>query len=126
MYSRYEGPTVLGIEEKWERVLCYALGWLTGIVFLIIEQRNQNVRRHAMQSILVFGTLFLALWVVGLVGGWLGLIPIISLITNFVFWLIGGAIWLVIVAMWLGLMFMAYVRPDFVLPLGTGYRRLVG
>ena len=51
MYNRgqYTSPTVLGIDEKWERVLCYLGVWVTGLIFLVIEQRNQTVRRHAMQ-----------------------------------------------------------------------------
>jgi uncharacterized membrane protein len=127
MYSRYEGPTVLGIAEKWERVLCYALGWITGIVFLIIEQRNHNVRRHAMQSILVFGALNLLVWIVGVIGSVLGHFPIIGpLFLHPLFWLVGGLIWLVGVVLWLGLMLMAYARPDFFLPLGVRYQKLLG
>ena len=40
MYNQYEGPTVLGIPERWERVLCYVLGWVSGIFFLIVEPQG--------------------------------------------------------------------------------------
>jgi uncharacterized membrane protein len=126
MYNSYEGPTVLGISEKWERVLCYALGWITGIVFLIIEQRNQNVRRHAVQSILVFGGLTLLGAVVGWLGSWLGGIFVIGVVFAFVFWLISAALKAALVIMWLVLILMAYARPDFFLPLGATYKRLLG
>jgi uncharacterized membrane protein len=126
MYNSYEGPTVLGISEKWERVLCYALGWITGIVFLIIEQRNHNVRRHAVQSILVFGGLSLLGAIVGILGGWLGAIFLVGGVFAFVFWLIGLAIKVAVVILWLVLILMAYTRPDFFLPLGTTYKRLLG
>ena len=44
------------LAENVAGVLCYLLGWITGIVFLIIDKRP-TVRFHAMQSILAFGAL---------------------------------------------------------------------
>jgi uncharacterized membrane protein len=126
VYNSYESPTVLGIPEKWERVLCYALGWITGIVFLIIEQRNQNVRRHAVQSILVFGGLSLLGAIVGTLGGWLGAIILIGGLFHFLFGLLGFVIWGLTVVLWIVLLLMAYTRSDFFLPLGNTYRRLLG
>lgn len=32
--------TVLGVKENIEAVLCYALGWITGLVFLLLEQKK--------------------------------------------------------------------------------------
>lgn len=72
MYNRYESPTTLGIPERWERVLCYAFGWLSGLVLLIVEQRNHNVRRHAAQSVMVFGALSILAFVVATLGGHAG------------------------------------------------------
>jgi uncharacterized membrane protein len=126
MYSSYEGPTVLGIPEKWERVLCYALLWISGIVLLIIEQRNQNVRRHAAQSVIVFGALSILGAISGLFGGWLGGIFFIGLFFHFVFGLLGLAVQIATVGLWLLLMLMAYSRPTYVLPFGRTYERLVG
>jgi uncharacterized membrane protein len=118
MYSSYEGPTILGIPERWERVLCYALGWVSGIVFLIVEQRNHNVRRHAAQSTIVFGTLSILGWIAGL----LSHIWVIGLL----FGLIGWAIGVIGFILWIVLMIMAYSRPTFVLPFGRTYERLLG
>ena len=126
MYNSYEGPTSLGIAERWERVLCYSLGWISGIVMLVIERENRNVRRHATQSMIVFGSLSILLFAIGLVGGLLGAIPLIGLLFGLVF---GVAAWLVrgvIVLAWLLLMLMAYARPNFILPLGRAYERLIG
>ena len=36
-------------------ILCYAVGWASGLFFLIFEQRNRYVRFHALQSIIFFG-----------------------------------------------------------------------
>lgn len=72
-----KNKTVLGIDENVEALLCYVLGWLTGIVFLLIEKENLFVRFHAMQSLVVF----LALFILSLVVGWVPLIgPLISII----------------------------------------------
>ena len=45
-----------GMQENLAGCLCYALGWLTGIIFLLIDRRP-FVRFHAAQSIVVFGAL---------------------------------------------------------------------
>jgi uncharacterized membrane protein len=126
MYSSYEGPTVLGIPERWERVLCYALGWISGLVFLIVEQRNHNVRRHAAQSTIVFGSLNILYWLAGLIGGLLGHIWVIGWLFFLAFGLIAWIIGVVALIAWIGLMIMAYSRPNFVLPFGSRYERLLG
>src|SRR5271168_4848989 len=46
-----------GLQENVAGLLCYLLGWLTGIIFLLIDKRP-FVRFHAAQSIVVFGALF--------------------------------------------------------------------
>ncbi len=42
-----------GMSENVAGTLCYVLGFITGIIFLILEpyNRNKNVRFHAFQSI---------------------------------------------------------------------------
>jgi uncharacterized membrane protein len=126
MYNSYEGPTVLGIPERWERVLCYALGWITGIVFLIVEQRNHNVRRHAAQSVIVFGGLSILAFVVGILGSALGGLPLIGLVFGVTFGLVGWVVKVATIILWLVLMIMAYSRPNFTLPFGRAYERLLG
>ncbi len=126
VYNSYEGPTVLGIPERWERVLSYSLGWLSGIVLLIVEQRNKNVRRHAAQSVVVFGALNIAIWVVGALATAFSHIWVLGPILGFGFWVLSGLIWVITVILWLVLMLMAYSRPAFVLPFGRTYERLLG
>jgi uncharacterized membrane protein len=53
-----ESNTALGLKENLEALLCYSLGFITGIVFLLLEKENKFVRFHAMQSIAVFLVLF--------------------------------------------------------------------
>ncbi|MCR4440759.1 MAG: zinc-ribbon domain-containing protein [Peptococcaceae bacterium] len=43
-----------GLPENLAGLFCYILGWLTGLVFFLIDRRS-FVRFHAMQSIITFG-----------------------------------------------------------------------
>ena len=52
--------TSTGLEENIAGLLCYVLGWISGIIFLMIEAENKVVRFHAIQSIIVFGVLTVA------------------------------------------------------------------
>jgi uncharacterized membrane protein len=49
-----------GLKPNIAGLLCYLAGWITGIVFLVIEQKNEFVRFHALQSIVTFGVLTVA------------------------------------------------------------------
>jgi uncharacterized membrane protein len=48
--------TQSGLAENAAGALCYALGWITGLIFFFIDKRPY-VRFHAAQSIVVFGGL---------------------------------------------------------------------
>lgn len=52
------GKTSTGIQPNVAALLSYALGVVSGIIFFIIEKENKFVRFHALQSILLFGGLF--------------------------------------------------------------------
>ena len=45
-----------GLGENVAGSLCYVLGWITGIIFLLVDKRP-FVKFHAAQSIVVFGGL---------------------------------------------------------------------
>lgn len=51
------GKTSVGLSANTAACLCYLLGWLSGIVFLLLEKENTFVRFHAMQSLVTFGSL---------------------------------------------------------------------
>jgi uncharacterized membrane protein len=57
------GKTASGLQENIAGPLCYVLGWVSGLVFYLIETENKFVRFHAMQSIIVFGTINI-IWIV--------------------------------------------------------------
>lgn len=82
------GKTSTGLDENIGGLLTYLLGFVTGIIFLIIEKENEFIRFHAMQSIFLFAALFIAGFVIGYIPfiGWL-ISALISMLT-FIVWII--------------------------------------
>jgi len=77
------------LEPRLAAVLCYLGVWITGIIFLVIEQKNKWVRFHAAQSLVTFGALFIA-------SGVLGWIPFIGPFFKFAFSVLGIIFWIVL------------------------------
>ena len=103
------------MDENVAAALCYLLGVLTGILFLVLEPYNRNpvIRFHAFQSIFVW----IAAIVIGMAVSVLAY-PIAAL--PFIGWLIDILLWMVfslgVVGLWLFLMYKAYNKERFVLP----------
>ena len=95
--------TCSGFDENVAGALAYALGWITGVAFLLTERENRFVRFHALQSTIVFGVLC-ALWFVGLS------IPLLGWLISFILIPPLSAV------LWLLLMFKAYQGERFKLP----------
>jgi uncharacterized membrane protein len=69
-------------------LLCYIGIWITGIIFLFLEQKSKFVRFHAIQSIIVFGVLLIAnaiLSQIPIVGWFFG---IITGVLTFILWIV--------------------------------------
>ncbi len=67
-------PAQTQMAENVAATLCYALGWITGLIFYLIDKRPY-VRFHAAQSIVVFGGLHILSIVLGMFFGasmWMG------------------------------------------------------
>lgn len=96
--------TSTGLDSNVAAALAYALGWVTGLAFVLTERENRFVRFHALQSTIAFGALSLA-WIVSLS------IPFLGLLLAF------GIIFPVSVALWLFMMFKAYQGERFKLPI---------
>ncbi|MDQ3856235.1 MAG: hypothetical protein M3281_07575 [Chloroflexota bacterium] len=112
--------TQTGLEPNVAGGLSYVLGWVTGLVFLLIE-RDRFVRFHALQSIFTFGGLTV-LWVVrSVLDAILGGIPVIGFlwgIASFFLWIflaLGG------LALWILLMVLAFQGRRFHLPVVGSY-----
>ena len=82
--------TSLGMRARTAGLLCYLFGWVTGLIFFLLERENRFVRFHAMQSLLFFGILcilegiFSYLPFFGPIGGALGLVMFIGWIVMMV------------------------------------------
>ena len=104
-----------GMDENVVAALCYLLGVLTGILFLVIEPYNRNrvIRFHAFQSIFAW----IAAIVIGMV---LSTVSYVFVAVPFIGWLVYILLWtafsLGVLALWLFLMYKAYNKERFVLP----------
>lgn len=87
-----------GLPKNTAAALSYVLGWLTGIVMLLLE-KDPFVRFHAMQSIITFGVLTI-----------LAMVPLIG-------WILSPLVMIVGFVLWLVLIFKAYQGEEFKLPI---------
>jgi uncharacterized membrane protein len=94
------------MDEKLAATLCYALGWISGVVFFLIDKRPA-VRFHAAQSIVVFGGLTIIMLV-------LTRVPMGSLGA-----LLVGALELVEVVLWIVLLVKTYQGEKFRVPVAA-------
>ena len=97
-----------GIEENVAGLLCYVLGWVTGIIFLLIDKRP-FVRFHAAQSIVVFGGLTVLRIGLGMM----------SVFGHGMFWPLFSLIGLVTFILWILLMIKAYQHELFKVPIAA-------
>ena len=81
--------------------LSYFLGFITGIVILLVEKDDKFIRFHAMQSTLVFGVIFVADIILGAV---IGAAPILNLINS----LFNTLVFIVALIVWIVSMLMAF------------------
>ena len=90
-----------GLDENIAALLSYVAGWITGLVFFMIEKDSRLVRFHAMQSLILSGggmVVLIALWIfifiasliIGQVSGILGFL--VSTVLSLVAGLLGLAI----------------------------------
>lgn len=103
MENKDLGKTSTGMQANVAALLSYVLGWITGLIFYLIEKENKFVRFHAMQSIVVSAALtILSIILVFIpIVGWIAL-PLLN---------IAGII------LWILLMVKAYQGEMFKLPI---------
>jgi uncharacterized membrane protein len=82
--SKSVTKTTLSLDKNTAAALCYVLGWVSGLVFLLVEKNDKTIRFHAMQSLMFFAGLTILTFVP--VIGWI-LSPFI-MIVGFIVWLI--------------------------------------
>jgi uncharacterized membrane protein len=102
------GATPAGLTDNVAGALCYAVGLITGILFLVIAPYNQNrkIRFHAFQSIF-FHVAFIAVWI-----AW----TFISVVSGGWLFFVSPIIWLAFLVLWIVLIIKAYQDQKLVLP----------
>lgn len=106
-----------GMTDNVASLLCYILGLLTGILFLVLAPYNQNktIRFHAFQSIFLnvaMIALMIGLTIVGMI-----LTTITPFIGGMLMLLVHLVMWLGFMVVWIMLMVKAYQNQKWVLPI---------
>ncbi len=73
-----------GLDENVAGLLCYLFGFITGIVFLVVEKESRFVKFKAKQSTITF----LGLFVIILIFGWIPVIGTLIFIFSLILWLV--------------------------------------
>ncbi len=116
-----DGKSSTGLDENVAALLSYVFGWLSGLIFFLMEKSSRLVRFHAMQSILFnVGAIVVAI-VLGIVisilvlilGQISGALAGIASLLSFLFWLVFGV---AIIGVWVLLLIKAYNRQMYKLP----------
>jgi uncharacterized membrane protein len=104
MPPQHTEKTSIGLDANLAAALSYLLGFVSGIVILVLEKDNRFVRFHALQSVLAFGAITL-LWVL------LNAVPLLGFLLGVLIIIPGSAV------VWLLMMFKAYQGEEFKLPI---------
>jgi len=78
-----KGKSSTGLDENVAGFFCYLLGFITGIVFLVVEKESGFVKFHAKQSTITF----LGLFVVMMVFGWIPVLSALIFVFSLILWL---------------------------------------
>lgn len=110
-----------GLDENIAALLSYVFGWVSGLIFFLIEKDSRLVRFHAMQSILLNGAALIvgfALWIV-----WAILAIVFSQVSEVLASLVSLVLGLLIFVFYIGLLIgvilcliKAYQKQYFKLP----------
>jgi uncharacterized membrane protein len=115
------GKSSTGLDENIASLLSYVFGWLSGLIFFLIEKESRLVRFHAMQSILFNVLIAVAAVVLGIVifilvlilGQLSDVLAGIASLISFLFWL---GFFIVVAIMWILCLIKAYQGTMYKLP----------
>ncbi len=79
-----------GLDSNVAAALSYVFGFITGIIFLLIEKEDRFVRFHAMQSVITFGGLFIVSLVINV-------IPILGQLISILLFPVGLILWILLI-----------------------------
>ena len=88
--AKSEAESSTGLSANVAGLLCYVAGWITGIVFIILEKKSIFVKFHAWQSIMTFGVLTVAY----LILRW---IPFIGWFLSILIGILWAILWIILI-----------------------------
>jgi len=114
--AKPEAESSTGMTANTAGLLCYVAGWITGIVFVVLEKKSKFVKFHAWQSIMTFGVLTVVQIILSIIGtiawtispfggGW-----VFAHVLNII-------VWVIMVGLWIALMLLAYQGKMWKVPL---------
>ena len=111
-----------GMQENVAAMLCYAFGWLTGIIFFFIDKRP-TVRFHAAQSIVLFGGLHVIIIVLHIIFGF-SVFGGVGYLAGFSFVLmISTLLYLLSVVLWIVMMITAFQGKRIEIPVAATFAK---
>jgi uncharacterized membrane protein len=106
----HDGDTTLGMDPNLLGFLAYLFGPVSGVLILLLEKRQSEVRFHAAQSIVVS----VAIILLSIASGVLMFIPVLGLI-------ISTAVWIGSVVLWVYLLIQGFRLNHVELPVLGAY-----
>lgn len=83
-----QGGSTMNISQNTAAGLSYVFGWVTGLIFFLMEKQNRFVRFHAMQSIIFFGGLSVLNLVIGFLPYPISVLGYLLSVVGFVGWIV--------------------------------------
>lgn len=114
MAESSSGGQSSGLAPNVASLLCYVCTFITGIVFLIIEKENKDVRFHAWQAI-IFGAAAVVVQIAFSVLG--AILGAIASFLGAIFAVLSPIVWLAFFIFWIIAMIKAYQGERYKLPL---------
>jgi uncharacterized membrane protein len=118
--AKPETESSTGMSANTAGLLCYVAGWITGIVFVVLEKKSKFVKFHAWQSIMTFGVLTVVQIILSIIGT-------IAWATS-PFWgpwwfahVLGIIVWVITVGLWIALILLAYQGKMWKVPLAGNW-----
>ncbi|CAM4486166.1 DUF4870 domain-containing protein [Nocardia ninae] len=87
-------PQSASLDKKTSAILSYAMGWLTGIIFLFVGKNDPDVKFHAAQSIVFFGAVSVVNIVLSIVGSLLGVLGLIFSLAGLAVAILAIVVWI--------------------------------
>ena len=100
---------VFGLSENIASLLAYVLGFVSGIIVLVLEKENKTVRFHALQSTIWFALIAVLFMVINVIG-------VIPLLGGVLAGLLSTVLGILAFASWVFLIVMALLGNKFKIP----------